>query len=557
MVNSVQSIYTQNLSDGKTIVEKLQYDGVSYWWFIDNNLYSPNLEEKSVKHIIASIISTLITFPLVLKLAILIFGYLNKLISRSGGTVNKKHKQSQTKYDVLFRFSFIEWRKTNVLSDYVNIYNGDICNELDYNNVDILSLYQELPIKNLMSLSDMCKWIHILHSSVGYGVGNIWSYFSAKHCVNTVVGTLLHFKKVWGELKKETNWFYVTSSVLGIDAQILKSNMRKSIFLTIPYVVLCGRCIDNLIQVERPKTIVITDEQTTSGRYIQYLARKYNIPTIGIQHGIITNSSYLNHESLNVATIHEELLNKFPVPDITCVWGDFDYNLLVNEAGYPSSQVIVTGNPRYDNLHHVSIKYNRDDFCRRYRINPKSFLVLWTTQSHSCLDKENHEYFKEIFETFEKNNEITLIIKQHPAESKKYREFIDDYLRKYQMKCTVIVPDKMADTTEMVFCSDILINKYSTTGQEAVVFHKPMIIMDFSETPDMGGFVSEGVGLPVYNPGNLSQTICAIFNGNIDLRAKQDLYVQNHMYKIDGCSANRIAHIITTSLKNKDIDAHL
>ena len=287
-----------------------------------------------------------------------------------------------------------------------------------------------------------------------------------------------HFLHLWNQLKREEQWFEGLASITDIDKEMLKTIIKSSFLLEIPHIFAECAIMDNIISKYNSKVLVMTNEQMASGRAWVYEGVKHGVLTIGIQHGVISNHpAYFNHDSADVRVVDKKIENSFPVPDITCVWGETDAKLLRENAGYSDNQVIVTGNPRYDVLSNAQNLYSKVEFMKKYKINPESKIILWATQSHGMPMSENHQYFKEVFEACSTLSGITLIIKQHPNEGFIYTQLINEYISQYNLSIPIIVPDKMADTTELVYFSDIIINKFSTTGHEAVAFHKPMIIL--------------------------------------------------------------------------------
>ena len=124
-------------------------------------------------------------------------------------------------------------------------------------------------------------------------------------------------------------------------------------------------------------------------------------------------------------------------------------------------------------------------------------------------------------------------------------------LSQFGLENKVIIPDKGDNTTEMVYISDAVILHSSTTGQEAIAFHKPLIIMDFATIPDYARYVEEGVGIPVFKTGILADVIRSLMNKESCISAEiQDNYVHNHMYKIDGLSTERISNIVLKQIRN-------
>ena len=56
------------------------------------------------------------------------------------------------------------------------------------------------------------------------------------------------------------------------------------------------------------------------------------------------------------------------MPDITCVYGQYHYDLLTEKSIYEPEQVIVTGQPRYDILHNIDKIYSKKRFQENYEV---------------------------------------------------------------------------------------------------------------------------------------------------------------------------------------------
>lgn len=547
----MKSIYhyvlTKKFTSQKTFFELLIYDNINCWWFIDREIYR-NTVTKIPNPLIISIYKQL--YQLLVPPYELFSSLFWRILNIVSGNLMPSSTQDNN-INIIFRQQLEEWKRgtENTIDSYYNWYHRTTINEIS--GVDsIISPYEPSYILNL---TDIKRYLTILikgdHDIVTPRINQEYWSWNVWHSKKVATE---HFFKIWKEIQGEVEWIDGFAQILKMNSESVKTLLKYSLLITIPHAIAKCCLANNIIQRHHPSAMVMTNGQMTEGRVWVYECAKNNLVSLEIQHGALSKRfAYLNHDPLDVSVSKNNIGSSFPIPDLTCVWGENESDLLIKDAGYPEGSVVITGNPRYDYIHNASERYSREDFCNKHHICPNSFIILWTTQSHGWTDEENHAYFTEIFETFKDKNDITLIIKQHPGEPQKYRRFIDTYLKMYQMRCAVIVPDKMSDTTEQVFCSDLVINKNSTTGQEAIAFRKPMIILDFSDTPDIGEYVQEGVAFPVYTPGDLMQTVETIINNEIDLREKQNLYVRNHMYKLDGNSACRVASVISESIVSR------
>ena len=543
-MDNFQDITEYKIYDNKSIKDLLYYDGICYWWFIDFGIYNYILSDTCPcknQSILQRMVWVLTDhfYPLMLLLSSIIYLVhliIDKIVKFMYASPPLFHNA------IMYYFIDWEWRFDLKTQSLRNIYHSSIIENL-------------LPQKQVNGIYDIglldgltftaSKDVHSKEKRPLLPATDSMLYWSYS-CYNKANKSRKYFKSVWKILDHDQKWFDLWSQKTGWNKRLLKRMLKHLLLFNLPLAVERNQRTANIIEKEQPSVLVMRNEQMVSGRSWVYLSRKNHIPTIGIQHGEITNHpAYLYHDSSNVSSNDKDIGISFPVPTVTCVWGQAEYDLLVHDAGYPDNQVIVTGNPRYDHLGYADDLYSRTEFCKRYSIDSTTKIVLWLTQSHGFSVEENTAYLKEVFSTFQDMENVTLIIKQHPMEKKRDRDLIDEYCHLYKLNIPLIILDKMADTTECIYISDVIINKHSTAGQEAIAFHKPMIILDFSTVKDIGDYVKEGVAFPVYEPGYLQLILSHIFSvGCDDISANQDLYIKRHLYKIDGLAAQRVAEVI-------------
>ncbi len=548
MNRSFQPIVETPIAGGKTISELLSYQGIGYWWFIDTALYRylKRAETTPLHNILAKIPNLLPAFLFVGDIIDFIEWNIIEIISQQ----KLKDSNSRNKPLILYRLQLEEWTEFLLHKKPIlrNKYHSDIIDSLP-NTIQILAPY-EIPYPVFLHSDKIKIYRNILNKQGNSSLNSTvmvkyWSIDVWRQAKNAAS----HFNTIWKQIERNDEWFVKWGELTNVDPNQIKRFLEIQIRCMIPYWVRYNTICENMIRKERPNVMIMTNEQMSNGRGWIYTAKKFSIPTIGIQHGVIANHpAYFNHSIQDISSIADNGQISYPIPDVTIVWGKKEYDLLMCEAFYPNNRLALTGNPRYDSLIHISSKYSRDAVCSRYNIDPSNKLILWATQSHGWGMEENYAYFDEIFLSLQDLENVTLIIKQHPVEGDKYTQLICDYIKK--SKISVIHPDKTADTTEMVYVSDLIILKNSTTGQEAVVFHKPMIVMDFSTNPDAAEYVKEGVAAAVYNKGELKEKIITLLYDGADISSTQDSYIENHMYKIDGKASLRCANIIYKYVQN-------
>jgi len=204
--------------------------------------------------------------------------------------------------------------------------------------------------------------------------------------------------------------------------------------------------------------------------------------------------------------------------------------------------LVVTGQPRYDILYHADKIYDKEKFFKKYNLNPDHKIILWTTQCHGLSEEENIKNFKTVFETMRNLKDVTLVIKQHPGEGRRYTKMIGKYLNKYKLNAVVMPRD--SDTYEQIFVCDLMMTRHSTTAMEAVALNKPVIILNLSGEPDPVEYVKEGVALGVYKEEDLKPVIERLLKDDSELAKNRKRYIEKYLYKIDGKATERVVKLI-------------
>lgn len=548
MNNRFSSFADIPISEGKSLKDLLTFHGKDYWWYNDTNIYEDllkrNLDEfnrfKAIHFFVAKhfkfflCIVDIITYILILVV---------ELFSP------KKHSavsNNNTKPLALLKTSARRWviEQDPTSHEYkVNsMYYDEIIENIN-NKLSIITLFTDIP--TIFTFKRYLKVkMHYLYPSLAltrYWSWNVW--VEEKNAT-------IYFKGVFDKIKNNDDWWVQASELTGLPSSDLKKILEYHLYCTFPLCVRHNILMENVVKRENPSVMILTGEQAYMGRGWIYVGKKYQIPVIGLQHGVIhpDDPGYMMHDRYTDMEINSQ--HPFPLPDLTLVWGQKDYELLVNIAGYPEDKIIVTGNPRNDRLAVHSDSDIKERIFAEYNIPKSHKMILWTTQSHANTKNENDLYFSEVFSAVSQIDNITLIVKPHPHEGDLAEKLVKKYSIQYD-RVNVHVAANSNDTTAMIMACDLLLIKNSTTGQEAVALQKPLVVLDFSDEFDKGHYVEEGVAIGVTEENKLTDTLNTLFNDDSLLKSSRDAYIKKYMYKIDGLSAKRCADIIQSLIKNK------
>lgn len=533
--NNFYKIYTTKLKCGKSLLELTSYDGVSYWWSIDrlffeyinrltSNRYTGSIRKRSIILIyrLAGVYINAIFDMVLLGILIIIrwfFGKKEKINNEINGSTK-----------IIFTSSDFNWRyeKGGDMSEHKrkDVFFDSIVKELKKNyklmgtNFIDINFFQSIKV----FIEKIKNW------DIVYNPINIyWDRYIYNN--NKIV--FKEFKDRWNYIKEDP-----------VLEELFDNKNRNHIMLelefyflvVLPHVVKYKDLATQMIKKEEPDLILLANEYSWRERSLVIAAKLLNIPVIAIQHGVIHefHRGYMYRK--------KEITLGCPLPDITAVYGSYYYDLLTGISSYPKDRVIITGQPRYDHLFEAEQKYSRNEVIGKYKINPNSKIILWTTQCHGLTMKENVANFETVFNCMENIKEnITLIIKQHPGETNKYTKMIYRILKKY--KINVVITAKDADTYELIYACDVLMTKSSTTALEAILLDKPVIVLNLSGEQDVNNFVQEGVAKGVYNQKSLEPTIVNLLS-NDDLKIYRQKFISQYLFKNDGMATSRVIQAI-------------
>jgi len=546
----IRKLCKKTLACEKSLLELTTYDNVAMWWIRDIQFYyfiknaiSDDISAKSNHQKIFMMLYKTFRYHIEFFFYIeFLYDLSLKFLVRAISRLLGKHDQSEekSKSKILFVATDNEWRfvrdyETNKLKKSDAIFDSIITKNNRYNFLGVYPI--ELPtIRGLKIFVDKLRIWDIIHKPLNL----YWSLEVWKKERNA----FKHFKKSWNCLKDDEGFKKMCiCNGKDLSNQILKELEIYFLFLfprAVKYIEM-GR---EMIKAEKPVLILLQNEYGSNERcYLVVAANLENIPTLAVQHGVIhpTHAGYIYAKD-EISPEGSVKSPYCPIPDRTAVYGTYHKDILTKVSAYPEDSVVVTGQPRYDILYHADKIYDKEKFIKKYKINPDHKIILWTTQCHGLSEEENIKNFKAVFETMRNLKDVTLVIKQHPGEGRRYTKMIGKYLNKYKLNAVVMPKD--SDTYEQIFVCDLMMTRHSTTAMEAVALNKPVIILNLSGEPDPVDYVKEGVALGVYKEEDLKPTIERLLKDDSELAKNRKRYIEKYLYKIDGKATERVVKLI-------------
>lgn len=366
-------------------------------------------------------------------------------------------------------------------------------------------------------------------------------YLTSSVTVHIFLASLLNLKK-WSLLNKL------------IDRQ---SNVRKGFFYqnidiwdlgneTFQYFwSVLSRAIRNIelansvIEIEKPCIIIGTNERSGNYRVFYELAKIRNIPFLSIQYGLI------NDHPLWHVPIAADIMAVDGRKTIDCI----------SRAGGSTDKLIVTGQPKYDTLRDRYSNISKDEVSAKYGLEPKKKLVLYT--SHTASEEQSgkirfstrdelSKYSEEIYAIYEalsRMTDVQLVVKPHPD-----NERIDLHHEVFKKVASpnIHIVSSQSDVNELITVCDVLITRHSTTGLDALIMGKRLVVVNLTGEGDRVPYVEYGAALGAYKKQDVFPVIKDACNEKMkwQLIDGREKFISDFAYRNDGKASQRITGLI-------------
>lgn len=224
----------------------------------------------------------------------------------------------------------------------------------------------------------------------------------------------------------------------------------------------------------RPKQIIQVYETGPYAKAFEVIAKKLKIKTIGLQHGMwatITPPEYLHQNIQN-----ESNLLGHPIPDVTCVFGDYDKKILTENGNYPEKNIAVTGNLSLFYLEKIKQSLDKKTILQNYNIENKQIILIPLSSRLYYAAKHKAEVIllEKLFSSFKDDLDKIFLVRPHPGD-----KFNQQTLSKLCPSSNFICSN--LSVFEDIFVSDLIVLTFSTVGLEATLFNKPVFYVSVFE----------------------------------------------------------------------------
>jgi len=215
-----------------------------------------------------------------------------------------------------------------------------------------------------------------------------------------------------------------------------------------------------------PKILIQLYEYGPRQKAILMAAKKANIQTIAIQHGIIHDHHYdYMHKEIQSETNH----SGNPIPDLTLVFGEFYKKVLTLSGNYPEKKVSVIGNPTFYKIDEIKKQLSREKILEKYNLSDKKIILIPADYNFS---KSRNNPGRIILNLLEKklqdDKNLVGLVRPHPVNPFN-QSYLDELYPSKIFKCS------KGTLLEDILISDVLITNGSTVAIDAALFEKPII----------------------------------------------------------------------------------
>ncbi len=295
-----------------------------------------------------------------------------------------------------------------------------------------------------------------------------------------------------------------------------------------PAIIASIELVNTILDKEKPDLILGVVAHRCIERIFFMFAREKGIPTLAVFHAALDPDAA--HPGFQLAE------------NIACHGPKVKE--MLEKMGVKTSKIRVVGNPLWDRIYYLLCNVDkskiRDALFQKFSLDPKLKLLVFTTQPKENVMSYITFLLKDVLEHL---LDFALIIKVHPAENVAfYNKLLNDF--KEQDRVRVL---KSVDIHELLLASDIVLTLKSTTGFEAMMLEKPVVIINLKEGHTTFPYTPHEATLHVHDLESLTQALKKLaYDQQMRKRlvnaSKEVVY--GLAYKQDGLATNRVIQLI-------------
>ncbi len=280
--------------------------------------------------------------------------------------------------------------------------------------------------------------------------------------------------------------------------------------------------VAKIYEKNNTKIVVLAEDNHDFGRAAVLVGRKKKIKSLVVQHGLNYGNPIFNEV----------------IADKMAVFGEKEKQHLI-DGGAESNNIIVTGQPRFDEIT-IRSRRLRKDACKEFGLDDKKKIIIFGAQppQSQTIINANIEFIETVNKIINNgDNGFEFVVKLHPRMEKEDFPPLPENVKVF----------KDVNLYDLFDCCDLLVTCYSTVGIESVFLGRPCISIEIGEKLGSINYGGEGVGYTVYEKGMLNQAIKKVLFGvefNKNFEKNKMNFIRNFAYRLDGKSTQRIVDLI-------------
>lgn len=239
-----------------------------------------------------------------------------------------------------------------------------------------------------------------------------------------------------------------------------------------------------------PDVVVVGNDATMPCRAFVLAARSLGLATVYVQHGLVPR----DQEVLPGAS------------DRLLIWGASSRRAFL-ELGNSDSQLIEVGATQYDRI-----------FSRPLRDAAPS-PVVWATAGRPLIvytsaptsrGEQRDDYVtasEAVAHAAAQVTDADFIVKLHPSEDESLWSAIQRHSGARHLRII-----RECDTLGLLAAADLVITRFSTTGMEAIILGKPLLMLNLTDEQDRAPYAEAGAAIPVRAVTDLVPQIRRVLN---------------------------------------------
>jgi hypothetical protein len=528
LMNFVKDFPRRKLSNKANVLEALEYDNTSLWWFLEYDFFI------ATKRSVAKQKTTSSKLGMAVVLFIIAKALVRWLYSKIFFAF---FRLSDNRQKILFISYLVEWRKS------VNPFKKHEEDIIFQPIVDVMKKkYNCITVDQDTSFGVQFRKM-VRRSFIEKEAWKPIEFYLSFGILFSAIKSYFHFRNVWNEIKEDklfrNNFYYGSKNRFNDICPIFENAFNFKLL----HIILLYEMTKRAVRIERPKSIAINCEYGAFGRAGVVAGNLYNVPTIALQHGLVSpyQISYFHQEW----EVDEKIKFYCILPDKTSVYGKYVKEILDGVGRYPKGSVVFTGQPRYDILAKADKFFDKNEIMKRYSINPKKKMILITTQPLPSME-EREIFLRTVLDglkvLMQEHPDCQVVIKPHPNENKEWHENIVK-----EKGMDVVILPSWANTFEILYTCDVLLSYHSTTAFEAMILDKPVVIVNLFSKSDVMPFVSSGSAFGAYDGESIPNVVYnALTNKKLykSMERNRKKFIYENCYKTDGKASERVAKLI-------------